>query len=210
MSALKINPRNAVLLLIIVAVAILRIASFTGWGPLTVFTPVGAMALFGGAYFSGNVKPFAFPLLTLFISDVIVMNTFFASSEYNTGLLYSGWVWTYLAFALMTIAGKLMIVRGKEVKYINIVILGKRIMTNTFILRICGAVIVSTLIHWLVSDIGGCIADNKFTLAVYVQRLIMAIPYELQFLSGTAVFSIVLFGGFELLQKRYTVLRPAM
>ena len=71
MSVLKINPRNAVLLIIIVAMAILRIASFSGWGPLTVFTPIGAMALFGGAYFNGNIKPFAFPLLTLFISDVM-------------------------------------------------------------------------------------------------------------------------------------------
>jgi hypothetical protein len=191
MSVLKINPRNAVLLLIIVAMAILRIASFTGWGPLTVFTPIGAMALFGGAYFNGNIKPYAFPLLTLFISDVIVMNLFFAGSEYRTGLLYSGWVWTYLAFALMAIAGKL-IIRDINVKNIAI------------------AVVVSTLIHWLVSDIGGCLAANTFTFSVYTERLITAIPYELRFLGGTAFFSALLFGAFELLQKRYTVLRPAV
>lgn len=209
MSALKINPRNAVLLLVIVAMAILRVASFSGWGPLTVFTPLGAMALFGGAYFNGNIKPFAFPLLTLFISDVIVMNMFFSGSEYRTGLLYSGWVWTYLAFALMTIAGKL-IIRNKEEKFINIVIAGKRFNFNTIALKVGTAVIVSTLIHWLISDIGGCIADNKFTFSVYVQRLITAIPYELQFLYGTAFFSALLFTSFELLQKRYTVLKPAI
>jgi hypothetical protein len=191
MSVLKINPRNAVLLLIIVAMAILRIASFSGWGPLTVFTPIGAMALFGGAYFNGNVKPFAFPLLTLFISDVIVMLTFFADSEYRTGILYSGWVWTYGAFALMAIAGKL-IIRDINVKNIAI------------------AVVVSTLIHWLVSDIGGCLAENKFTLSVYTQRLITAIPYELRFLGGTALFSALLFGLFEWLQTRYTSLKPAV
>jgi hypothetical protein len=191
MSVLKINPRNAVLLLIIVAMAILRIASFSGWGPLTVFTPIGAMALFGGAYFNGNVKPFAFPLLTLFISDVIVMLTFFADSEFRTGILYSGWVWTYGAFALMAIAGKL-IIRDINVKNIAI------------------AVVVSTLIHWLVSDIGGCLAENKFTLSVYTQRLITAIPYELRFLGGTALFSALLFGLFEWLQTRYTSLKPAV
>lgn len=208
MSVLKFNPRNAVLLLIIVAMAILRVASFSGWGPLTVFTPLGAMALFGGAYFNGNIKPFAFPLLTLFISDVIVMNMFFAGSEYRTGLLYSGWVWTYLAFALMTIAGKL-IIRSKEEKFINIVIAGRRFNFNMIALKVGTAVIVSTLIHWLISDIGGCIADNKFTFSVYVERLITAIPYELQFLYGTAFFSALLFTSFELLQKRYTVLKPA-
>jgi hypothetical protein len=191
MSVLKINPRNAVLLLIIVAMAILRIASFSGWGPLTVFTPIGAMALFGGAYFNGNIKPFAFPLLTLFISDVIVMNLFFSGSEYRSGLLYSGWVWTYLAFALMAIAGKL-IIRNINVKNIAI------------------AVVVSTLIHWLVSDIGGCLAENTLSFTVYTERLITAIPYELRFLGGTAFFSALLFGLFEVLQKRYTSLKPAV
>ena len=191
MSVLKINPRNAVLLLIIVAMAILRIASFTGWGPLTVFTPIGAMALFGGAYFNGNVKPFAFPLLTLFISDVIVMQLFFAGSEYRTGLLYSGWVWTYLAFALMAIAGKL-IIRDINVKNIAI------------------AAVVSTLIHWLISDIGGCLAENTLSFTVYQQRLITALPYELRFLAGTAFFSALLFSAFELLQRRYTSLKPAV
>jgi uncharacterized protein DUF6580 len=191
MSVLKINPRNAVLLLIIVAMAILRIASFTGWGPLTVFTPIGAMALFGGAYFNGNVKPFAFPLLTLFISDVIVMNLFFSGSEYRTGFLYSGWVWTYLAFALMTVASKL-IIRDINVKNIAI------------------AVVVSTLIHWLVSDIGGCLVENTLSFEVYKHRLIEALPYEYRLLGGTAFFSALLFGGFELLQKKYTVLKPAV
>ena len=191
MSVLKINPRNAVLLLFIVVTAALRLASFSGWGPLTVFTPIGAMALFGGAYFNGNVKPFAFPLLTLFISDVILMQTMFTDSAYRSGILYTGWVWTYGAFALMTIAGKL-IIRNINIKNIAI------------------AVVVSTLIHWLVSDIGGCLAEDKFTLSVYTQRLITAIPYELRFLGGTAIYSALLFGLFEWLQTRYTSLKPAV
>ena len=191
MSLKQINPRNAVLLLIIVVTAVLRLASFTGWGPLTVFSPIGAMALFGGAYFSGNVKPFAFPLLTLFISDVVLSFTIFSDSEYRQGLLYNGWVWTYGAFALMTIAGKL-IIRKTSVK-------------NIFI-----AVIVSTLIHWLVSDIGACVVEKQFTFSLYTQRLITAIPYEWRFLGGTAIYSAILFGLFEWLQTKYTSLRPAV
>lgn len=189
MSVLKINPRNAVLLLIILVTAILRLASYTGWGPLTVFTPIGAMALFGGAYFTGNIKPFAFPLLTLLISDVVL--SFTIMSEFRVGLLYTGWVWTYLAFALMTVAGKL-IIRDITVKNIAI------------------AVVVSTLIHWLVSDIGGCLVAEKFSFTLYTQRLIAAIPYEWRFLGGTAIYGAVLFGLFEWLQRRYTSLQPAV
>jgi hypothetical protein len=191
MSLKQINPRNAVLLLIIVVTAALRLASFSGWGPLTVFTPIGAMALFGGAYFSGNIKPFAFPLLTLFISDVVLTFTLFSDSEYRDGLLYNGWVWTYGAFALMTIAGKLII---RDITIKNIVI----------------AVVVSTLIHWLVSDIGACIVEKQFTFSLYTQRLITAIPYEWRFLGGTAIYSAILFGLFEWLQTKYTSLKPAV
>lgn len=190
MSVPKINPRGAVLLLFIVLVAILRVASYSGWGPLTVFTPIGAMALFGGAYFTGNVKPYAFPLLTLFISDVFLSYTGFIPAQFKSGLLYTGWVWTYAAFALMTIAGKLII---KDISVKNIAI----------------ANIVATLIHWLVSDIGGCIVDNKMSFTIYLQRLVTAIPYEWRFLGGTVVYSAIMFGAFELLQRKYTSLQPS-
>jgi hypothetical protein len=188
MSVPKINPRGAVLLLMIVVVAALRFAAFTDMGPLTVFTPVGAMALFGGAYFKGNIKPLLFPLLTLFLSDVVL--AFTVLSEHRVGLLYSGWFWTYSAFALMAVAGKLII---KNITIKNIAI----------------AVVVATCIHWLVSDLGGCLQENKISLTVYVQRLITALPYEWRFLGGTALYSALMFGVFEWLQRRYVSLKPA-
>jgi hypothetical protein len=188
MSVPKFNPRSALLLLIIVAIAALRLAAFSGWGPLAVFTPIGAMALFGGAYFKGNIKPLLFPLVTLFISDVILSYTKFA--DIRTGLLYAGWEWTYLAFALMAIIGKLII---KDVNIKNVAF----------------AVVAATLIHWLVSDIGGCIKENTFSFPVYGERLISAIPYEWRFLAGTAIYSTVMFGLFEWLQRKYGALKPA-
>jgi hypothetical protein len=188
MSVPTINPRAFVLLLIILVVAALRFAAFTDMGPLTVFTPVGAMALFGGAYFKGNIKPLLFPLLTLFISDVVLAFTIL--SEHRVGLLYTGWFWTYSAFALMTIAGKVII---KDVNIKNVVI----------------AVIAATCIHWLVSDLGACLIDEKFSMSLYMQRLITALPYEWRFLGGTAIYSAVMFGLFEWLQRRYVSLKPA-
>ncbi|RPE09183.1 hypothetical protein EGT74_19440 [Chitinophaga lutea] len=168
--------------------AAIRLLSFLDAGPLAYFTPLGAMALFGAAHFSGYVKPYAFPLLALFISDLVLSFTVFA--EFRTGLLYSGWYWTYLAFALMTVAGKLML---KEVT----------------ISRLIAATITATLIHWLVSDIGACAVENKLTFAFYLNRLVTAIPYELNFLGGTAFFSAIMFGIFELAQRKYASLKPA-
>ena len=182
-----------ILWLIILIVAGLRlVANFASDpGPLGVFTPIGAMALFGGAYFSGNVKPFAFPLLALFVSDVVLSFTVYSS--FRSGLLYGGWYWTYGAFALMTIAGKFII---KDVNVKNVVI----------------SVIVATLIHWLVSDIGGCLREPNATAmwSLYLQRLITAIPYEWKFLAGTAIYSAIMFGVFEWLQTKYTALKPSL
>lgn len=186
MSTRKFNPRTAVLLLFIVIVAALRLASFSGFGPLTLFTPVGAMALFGGAYIRGNIKPFLLPLLTLFISDVFVSFTIFP--ELRVGLLYAGWYWTYLAFILITLAGKYLI-------------------KNVAVKNIAVAVIAATVIHWLVANVGMCVQENQFTIALYGQKLLSSITYELRFLAGTGIYTALMFGTFELLQKSYPSLR---
>ena len=186
MSIPKFNPRSIVLLLIIVIVAGLRIAALFAADilPMAMFTPIGAMALFGGAYFKGPIKPIAFPLLTLFVSDIILSFTLY--SEFRSGLLYSGWFWTYGAFALMAVAGKFII-------------------RQVTVPRVLISIIAATLIHWLVSDIGGCLQGTNGlpVLDVYMQRLLTAIPYEFRFLGGTAIYSALMFGSFELLQAKY-------
>ena len=56
MSAEKFNPRILVLLVMMVGVAAMRIpnaAQLTLWAN---FTPIGAMGLFGGAYFTSKWK----------------------------------------------------------------------------------------------------------------------------------------------------------
>ena len=180
MTKIKINPKTWFLLLVIFAVALLRVAtSFSSQlEPLALFTPIGAMALFGGTYFTGYVRPFAFPLLALFISDVIL--SFTVMSPFRVGLLYTGWFWTYLAFALMTLAGKLII-------------------TTVTFRRVLYAIMVSTVIHWLVSDIGGCLHQGSLSasIAVYFQRLGTAIPYEFRFFAGADVYACVMFGTVE-------------
>lgn len=186
MSVPTFNPRSAVALLFIVVIAGLRLLSFIDMGPLSYFTPLGAMALFGGAYFNGYIKPFLFPVLTLFISDLVLSYTLFA--EYRNGFLYSGWYWTYLAFALIALVGKLII---------------SRVSIGNVLL----ATVAGTLIHWLVSDLGACIAVQNFTFGFYLNRLYTAIPYELKFLLGTIIFSGVMFGCFELMQRKYSSLR---
>src|SRR5215212_1966971 len=106
MSFQKIKPGTATLLLIIVLVGIIRVIFNFNYdiSPIANFSPLGAMAIFGGAYFDRRWKAFLFPLLTLFISDFILHQTVFKS--YGNGVLYGGWYWVYSAFLLMTLAGR--------------------------------------------------------------------------------------------------------
>src|SRR5215207_11121587 len=107
MSLNKIDPRTIIVLLMIIITGAVRIVfNFSPEiSPIANFSPVGAMALFGGAYFTRQWKAFSFPLLTLFLSDFVLQQTVF--KPYDTGgLLYGGWYWVYGAFALMTLAGR--------------------------------------------------------------------------------------------------------
>ncbi len=190
MSLPKFNPRTTILVLLIVLIGTVRFLliydnHISRWSN---FSPLGAMALFGGAYFSKNWKVFGFPLLTLFISDLVLSFTIF--SQFRDGLLYGGWYWTYGAFALMTLAAKWMV---KKVTVISV-------LTTGF---------VCVLIHWIVSDIGVWLGSSIYaqTPGGYIDCLIAAIPYELNLVVGTILYSAILFGSFEWMQKKYTVLK---
>src|ERR1700756_1458871 len=62
-----LHPRTLVITGIVFAAAALRIAPH----PMN-FTPIGALALFGGAYFSSKREAFAIPLLSLFAGDIFI------------------------------------------------------------------------------------------------------------------------------------------
>jgi hypothetical protein len=191
MSHVKINPRTAVLLLFIVVTGAFRVLLHFGHGltPLASLSPLGALALFGGAYFGRTGKALSLPLLTLFLSDVVLQQTLF--SEYSSGLLYPGWYWTYGAFLLMTVAGRFLL---------------RRVTAGGLVL----ASVATTGIHWLVSDIGGCIAESGLpSLPVYATRLVAALPYEGALLAGTLLYSTILIVTFEWLQRRNPALRAA-
>jgi len=191
MSTKKFNPRNAVVLLIIVVIAAIRVLNnfSTEMTALANYSPLAAMALFGSAYFKGNIKPLLFPLMAIFISDIILFSTVY--KEYGNGILYDEWYWVYGAFLLMAISGKLII---RKVAVANIAL----------------SAIVAVFIHWIVTDLGVWIGSSAYpqTWAGFTACLAAAIPFELRLLIATIVYSAVMFGVFELMQRRYVALNP--
>jgi len=190
MSHLKFNPRTLILLLMILAITAFRLLVTFNSDELKFanFSSIGAVALFGGAYFKDNLKAFAFPLLSLFLSDLILSATIF--SKYSSGFLYEGWYWTYIAFALMVLVGRIM-------------------LKNVNIINLLASTLVIVLIHWIVSDIGVWYHNPAYTqdIAGFWTCLVKAIPFEIRFLEGTVIYGALLFGAFEILKAKYPVLK---
>ncbi len=192
MSLKNLNPRLGVLLLFILAAGILRVLGEGHITPLSNITPIGAMALFGGVYFNNKWKAYLFPLLTLFLSDIIIQRVFYPEFAQG-GLLYQGWIWTYLGFGAMVLAGQLII---KKVHIGNIVM----------------AAVAAAVAHWLITDfgvwLGGCTDPTTGQLypkdmAGLLKCYAMAVPYMKYMFYGNVLYGAIFFGAFELIQRRY-------
>ena len=196
MTTQKINPRFAVLAIFIIAIAAMRIPNSAQLTPWANFTPIGAMGLFGGAYFTKKWKAILFPLLTLFVSDLIIQ-AFVFNGKY--GIMYSGWYWIYSIFILITFIGKWLI---KKVSIQNVLL----------------AAVAASLSHWLLADftvwIGGGTDLRTMTpltkdWAGLQQCYIQGFPFMKNFLLGTLVYSGIMFGAFEWMKARQPSLQLA-
>ena len=179
-----IKTRTGVLVLMILSASIWRLIFSTGNSFLHSYTPIGAMALFGGCYFSDKWKAFLVPILTLWLSD-LVMNYFYF---HQFSWFYGGFAWTYGAFALMVVVGTFI----KKVNVGNVVL----------------ASIATALIHYIVTDLGVWLDGTMYPLnwQGFTACYVAAIPYLQKMLASNLIFGGLMFGAFEWAQKKYTVL----
>ena len=188
MSSQKIITRNVVLVLLIIAAISMRFVSYKYQTVLSNFTPVGAIAIFGGVYFTEKWKAYVVVLLSLVFSDAVI--NYLYSSTFVTS--FADTFWNCVCFSLIIFVGSL-------IKKINI-------GTSLVIL------FAPVLIHWLIMDmpwINDAMGLYPKTLAGYGDSLVAAIPFEKNMLLGDIAFGFILFGGFELAKTKYTILRPA-
>lgn len=185
-----LNPRFLTLLCFILAIALLRIANASQLTPFANYTPIGALGLFGGAYFTSRWKAFALPILTLLVSDLVINKVVFQGKY---GAMYDGWYWIYGIFALIVLFGKVIL---QKINVQNVVL----------------AAIIASVSHWVLADLtvwigGGTDLRTMLPLskdwAGLQQCLIQGFPYMKNFLVGTLAYSGLMFGAFELLQVRF-------
>jgi hypothetical protein len=182
MTTQKITTRNTVLILMIVAAAAFRFVSYAYPYVLSNFTPVGAIALFGGAYFTDKWKAYLVPLVTLFLSDIMLNRLYSGHWEIwnNSSLI------VYICFAVIVFVGTLI--------------------KKASVLNVFAASLLAVALHWLLTDLPfGSLYPHNFS--GYMESLAAAIPFEKNMLFGDIVFCAILFGSFELAKSKYTFLR---
>jgi hypothetical protein len=152
------------------------------------FSPVEAMALFGGAYFAHRGWAVMVPLIAMVLSDValglIHGGTYL---EYVTSL---GFWSVYLCIALSSIMG--FGLRGK-VNGANV--LGYSLAGSVLFF------VVTNFFTWF----GGTMYPQ--TGAGLVAAYVAAIPFFQWTVLGTLFYAALLFGGFALLRRRAPALR---
>jgi len=183
----SIRPKLMPLLILMTVVALMRVGNSAQLTPWANFTPIGAMALFGGAYFKPRWMSFAFPLLTMLLSDLLIQQLVFKGKY---GLLYGGWYIVYAAFACIALIGMQ---------------LGKKVTVSRFLLAGLGG----SLCHWLVADFfvwagGGTDLRTMLPLSRNLDGLVQCywqgLPFFRNFLAGTLVYGGLMFGLYEWLK----------
>jgi hypothetical protein len=189
-----INPRPFVLAAVILAAGAFRLLMASGTlTPFANFTPLGAMALFGGCYYRDKWKAYLVPLLTLWLTDIL-LNRFLFFHKWV--FFYEGFAWVYASFALMVLIGHYI----KRVSFKSVVL----------------SAVAGAVVHWLVSDMGVWLGGGMdITTGLPYTRdwhglmmcYYLALPFMKNLLIGNLVFGAVFFGVFELLQKQFPILQ---
>ena len=150
------------------------------------FTPVGAMALFGGACFTRKWAAFAVPLAALAISDV-ALAIMTANLEY---LLYQPPV--YLSFMLIVCVG--MLLRNRP-----------------GLAPIIVAAIAAAVLHAVITDFAVWAFQGFYpkTWSGLMACYAAGLPFFKNMLAGNLVFCGVLFGAFAWAQKRFPMLQQS-
>jgi hypothetical protein len=164
----NLSPRFLVLAGLILAAAFTRLIPHP-----PNFTAIGAMALFGGAYFSRKRLAFAVPLIAMFLSDIIIG-------------FHPGMYAVYLSFILIVMIGNSLS--------------NKRKVGNIFLASVSASVlffIITNFALWLTGTL------YPKTAAGLAACFTAAIPFFHYTLLGDLFFVGILFGAFELAKVKF-------
>ena len=152
------------------------------------FSPVEAVALFGGAYFASRAWAFAVPLAAMLLSDLALAATL--GGDYAGYFGSTGMALVYACIVAITAIG--LNLRGR--------VSGGRVL---------GYSLVGSVLFFVVTNFGVFASSAAIpkTAAGLMATYAAGIPFFQWTVLGTLFYSALLFGGFALLRARVPALR---
>jgi hypothetical protein len=177
------NPRIGTLVFIVLAAAMTRLLPH----PPNV-TAITALALFGGAHFADRRLAIGVPLAALLVSDI-------ALGFY--------WQWDFRA-----LQGHMWV---QYASFLAIVCLGFLLRDSRNAMRVGTLALSGSVLFFLVTNLGEWAFQPWYpkTAAGLAASYVAGIPFFRNMLVGDLAYTALMFGGFALLERRFTVLRAA-
>jgi hypothetical protein len=164
---------------ILIIVAIVSVAAIMRLLPHAPnFSPIAAMALFGGAYITNRYLAIIVPLLAMLLSDALMG--------------FNGW---YFTEQVITVYGAFAL----------IALLGLTLQTNKSAIRVAGASISASVIFFVITNFAVWMGGFFHAPALYpmngqglAQCFAAGLPFFQNSLMGDLFYNSLLFGGFYL------------
>jgi hypothetical protein len=149
------------------------------------FTPIGAIALFGAAYFHRQWALLLVPFAALFLSDLAINNLIYSDLYGGKFVLFSSF-WNYISFGAAMLIGYAWL-SGK----VNLP-------------RVFGASLSASAVFFLVSNFSVWIGSGMYpaNLAGLLACYTAGIPFLGNTVMGDLFFSAALFGAYEWVARR--------
>ena len=185
MAKQKLNIRFGVLSLLVLLAAFSRLLPHP-----PNFSPIGAMALFGSAYFSKKYFALALPVLAMWLSDLVINNVVYAQYFESFTFFYQGFYWTYGAFIVIGVIGFYVL---EKVHFKSVLL----------------SALIATVVFFAISNFGVWASGTMYpkTLSGLIACYTAGIPFLKNTFLGDLVYTGVLFGVFELAQYKFPVLK---
>lgn len=168
----KINLELSILTGLIVLAAFSRIIPH-----MPNFSPLGAIGLFGAAYFSKKWQAFLIPIAATWLSDLYINNVIYAQYYPEFTWFYEGFYWQYGAYLLIVLFGMFLF---------------KKVSIQKALIGSLG----SSLIFFLISNFG-CWPAYPQTFEGLITCYAAGIPFIKGTLLGDLFYTGILFGSFE-------------
>lgn len=175
-----VNARSSLVTAMILGAAVLRIVPHP-----PNFTPIAAIALFGGAHLDRKRWAFAVPLAAMLLSDLVLQILF-------------GW----------GLHGQLPIVYAT---FAGIVCLGLAVRDRRRPLPVAGAALGASLLLYLTTNFAVWAAGSLYprTVAGLLACYTAGLPFLAPTIAGDVLYSAMLFGAFAVAERRLPVLARA-